>query len=385
MFRLLFLLLLSSPLVLVAQLARPLSEKPLSPYPEQPWCRYRLKHQGEQTILWLESFSAAAYTLVYKTYADEQGRRLSHSELLNIPLQNPNARYACPIKVPADLFWLEIELRNTTNGQVLRDVIWVNRKQENEQGLRIFNADSVLLLRHYLYKGEAFQLQNREGKPGSFFVRYFRPSAAAALPPYADEEQGFDPITQPADSRLRVTANTWVHFEEEGTYFVQLDSLSNKGVFLHCVSADYPRLTEAKTLVWSLRYLTKQEEYQNLLSATDLKAALDAFWLNLAANNPERARVLIKDYYHRVQDANAFFTTDKLGWQTDRGMVFVVMGRPDRVYKYANKEYWWYGPSRARNQAIEFVFVRRGERYQLQRTEHYRPVWTKALRRWRKG
>src|SRR5690606_12532002 len=71
----------------------------------------------------------------------------------------------------------------------------------------------------------------------------------------------------------------------------------------------------------------------------------------------ERARILMRNYFRRVELANRYFSSYKEGWKTDRGMVFIIFGLPDEVYLFDDREVWEYKNNRL---SESFVFVRSG-------------------------
>ena len=56
-----------------------------------------------------------------------------------------------------------------------------------------------------------------------------------------------------------------------------------------------------------------------------------------------RATEIIKKYYLRVINANRYFTDIQPGWQTDRGLIYIVQGQPNYIYRTYNTEVWLYG------------------------------------------
>ena len=67
-------------------------------------------------------------------------------------------------------------------------------------------------------------------------------------------------------------------------------------------------------------------------SAIKPKVALDDFWIK-CGGNIDKARELIRIYYTRVFYSNYYFTSYKEGWRSERGMIYIIYGPPDKVYK----------------------------------------------------
>jgi len=85
-------------------------------------------------------------------------------------------------------------------------------------------------------------------------------------------------------------------------------------------------------MIEPLIYLTSQDELAELKSAAKPKAALDDFWIK-CGGNVDKARELIRIFYTRVLYSNYYFTSYKDGWRSERGMIYIIYGPPDKVYK----------------------------------------------------
>src|SRR5690606_38755361 len=99
----------------------------------------------------------------------------------------------------------------------------------------------------------------------------------------------------------------------------------------------------------------------------------------------ERARILMRNYFRRVELANRYFSSYKEGWKTDRGMVFVVFGLPDEVYRFDDREVWEYKNNRVNER---FVFVRSASIFDpdnkvLVRQQKREQIWYEIVDLWR--
>ncbi len=131
----------------------------------------------------------------------------------------------------------------------------------------------------------------------------------------------------------------------------------------------------------ALKYICTQKEYEQLESSPDIKTAIDEYWL-AKGGAFERAAKLMNAFNDRVENAIEMFSVKNLGYLSDRGMVYIVMGKPKLVEKYQSKEVWYY-PNYER---AYFVFEREeyGEMV-LIRKEAYEAVWNKAVGYWYNG
>jgi hypothetical protein len=101
------------------------------------------------------------------------------------------------------------------------------------------------------------------------------------------------------------------------------------------------------------------------------------------------AKRTISVFYNRVEEANRLFTSYKEGWKTDKGMIFIIMGPPDRVQRSKDREVWVFS-QRANFSEINFTFNRRPNQfvddyYELQRYVEYQPIWYPMVEAWRTG
>ena len=157
---------------------------------------------------------------------------------------------------------------------------------------------------------------------------------------------------------------------------------------IHGVDFDFPYVRDVRLLIASSRYISSRGEFQRMEDSSDPKAALDAFWLN-CGNNEEAAAELIKIYYSRVEEANRFFSGVVPGWKTDRGMVHIVFGIPDKIRRTRDSEWWLYGEEGTAN-AVNMRFIRKDHPwdptfYELGRSIQYRIPWDRMVTNWRNG
>ena len=72
------------------------------------------------------------------------------------------------------------------------------------------------------------------------------------------------------------------------------------------------------------------------------------FWKNSDPSPDTPENELMEEYYSRVAFANENFGQFRDGWDSDRGMVYIILGPPDSVerhpFEYGTKPYevWYY-------------------------------------------
>ena len=153
-------------------------------------------------------------------------------------------------------------------------------------------------------------------------------------------------------------------------------------------SGGHPLVRDLQLMIQSSRYITSRKEYERMVDASDPKAALDAFWLS-CGNEKEASAALIATYYGRVEEANRYFSGVHPGWRTDRGMVHIVFGIPNKVRRGSDSEWWVYGEEGSANSLV-FRFIRiehpwDNEFYVLSRSIQFRSPWDRMVTNWRNG
>ncbi|GAB3332676.1 hypothetical protein GCM10027299_39450 [Larkinella ripae] len=191
------------------------------------------------------------------------------------------------------------------------------------------------------------------------------------------------------DSTLSVTTNQPFSLPDEGLYYFLEDTADAYGLGLMVTDNRFPKLTRPEKLVKPVLYVSTNTEINGLNSAADFKKALDRYWLTMMGGDQSLARGAIRAYYGRVEEANRLFTTYKEGWKTDKGMIYIVLGPPDRVQRSRDREVWVYN-QRANVSEINFTFNRKPnqfveDHYELVRYVEYQPVWYPVVEAWRTG
>lgn len=248
--------------------------------------------------------------------------------------------------------------------------------------------DQRPLYRNYVYPGESFRIQWPADSIDSIWMRaYFRNFPLAVLPFRVIDDPVFE-MRSDSSARLVSSLSQTMQLNHKGIYFLQGDTVRNRGFTVYCVDEDFPVITRAGQLIESTRYITTRKEYNQLRQAADKKEALDGFWMDIGGSR-EHTRNLIRAYYSRVQEANRLFTSYLEGWKTDRGMIYMIFGKPQSIYRDNETEQWTYT---ALNGLPEVIFIFRrmnnpftGNDYALIRQATYENVWYLAVDLWRQG
>ncbi len=243
---------------------------------------------------------------------------------------------------------------------------------------KLITVDGASSLKRYFPSASNLSIDNSSDKKayGFFYKTIFPP----ALPSFADTERT-DPFLK-SDSVFVVDQSFAT--KSIGLYLLQEDTSLAQGVSFLVTDKSYPKFTRVASLVDPLVYITTNDEYKQLTAAKGDKAAFDKVILEITRDK-ERAKDLMRSYFQRVEKANKYFTEYKEGWKTDRGMIYIIYGKPDEVSRTTDNEIWYY-----RNQKTKFVFNKSGsvfcpENYKLQRDKQYMQEWYSLVDMWRKS
>jgi GWxTD domain-containing protein len=233
----------------------------------------------------------------------------------------------------------------------------------------------------------------------SLYISVFRPYLEFPYPPsmVLPEKPG---ATEPDTMVVVAYSDTLpLMFPRKGIYFCSVSRAADEGYSIFNFGTEFPNMTTPETMMEPLVYLANSDEMSALRDNPKPKMALDDFWL-ACAGNVEKARELVRIYYTRVLYSNYYFTSYKEGWRTDRGMIYILYGPPDKLYKTTDEEKWGYRMPVVRSSwgtrysvkedYLYFIFKKRPNRfsdneYSLSRSETVITNWDQAVLSWRKG
>jgi GWxTD domain-containing protein len=248
-----------------------------------------------------------------------------------------------------------------------------------------YYANGIPFDQNYLTKDQSLLFKTSKG-PSLF--SFFYPGPLAVPFPPMETRLAEVPKEVVVENRGDFLANIPKMLTDEGYYFFQSDSAAQTGLLLRTVHEAFPKVKDWNEMVDMVTYISTKKEHETLLLAQDKKKALDAYWYNLTRNE-ESAKSLIRNYFKMVEFANILFTDFKEGWKTDRGMVYIVMGPPQEVNFYEDREVWSYAGIDDTSK-IRFTFTRvktilSPHFYTLNRSRAYQPIWFKNISQWRSG
>ncbi len=261
----------------------------------------------------------------------------------------------------------------------------------NRQNFIVKSAETdVPIFRSYVKLGEEVTINYKAKIAVNLYVRYYNREFPLASPPFSLTEP--KPFQYKPDSVfvLQMSNEGIAKFTagKKGFYHIQLDTSKRDGITLFNFIDAFPDIRKADDMVLPLRFITSKQEYEELTTSISKKIAVDKFWMDCTGNQ-DRAKELIRKFYNRVQDANLYFTSYLEGWKTDRGMVYLIYGAPNVIYRTANSETWTYGEEGNIN-SLNYTFSRvnnpfTDNDFALERSAAYKQSWYTAVDIWRQG
>jgi GWxTD domain-containing protein len=296
-----------------------------------------------------------------------------------------------PIKVKEGYSYvIKITLTDLNNNNSSINLLDIDKWDKlGRQNFYMKADDGLPMVYDYVERDKAYWIITRDTTIQSAWVKFFKPNLQAARPPMSGGMPNKRTIK--SDTTFKISFSNGVsqemHFSKQGYYHIFLDSNQQKGFTVFQFTTHYPYISFPMQMVMPLRYLSTKTEFNKILAAKDKKKAVDDFWIKIAGNK-DRARRMISLYYNRVQEANKLFYSDREGWMTDRGMIFIVFGPPDQVFRDANMETWTYGYQK-NNKSLRFNFYKTNNPFSnadflLDRTPAYSTPWNNTMEIWRR-
>ena len=287
-------------------------------------------------------------------------------------------------------YLLKLETRDLNMGSMGLEYLYVDKTDPNSaQNFKVVSTFSGYpkFLRFFL-TGEKFNVQYRDRGVDSIYVDYFRITNELPRPP----------ITATSDYTMNYVADTSYVFPQvdtvdydlrlEGMYHIKADKEQSEGLTLFNFGGTFPEVKSSKELMEPLFYLTTLAEYKDLRTEPNRKLAVDDYWLRIG-KSIEKSRELIRIYYNRVIYSNLYFSSNKEGWKTDQGMVFILFGPPNRIQMTGSGESWYYYAKR-KSKTVEYKFQREQDAFSdqnmiWQRSTDSQMYLNEAIRSWRNG
>ena len=299
------------------------------------------------------------------------------------------ATLSIPVK-DGERYLLRIQAKDLNRGSLGLKYLYVDKRDMySAQNFNVISGFSGYpkFLRFFL-PGEKFSVQYRDSSVDSVYVDYFRMRSELPRPPVTSAVDYTMSYTPDTSYKVHLQDTAFYDLRNEGIYSVKVDPEKEEGLTLFNFGESFPKVITPTELLEPLFYLATLAEYRDLRLESNRKLAVDNMWLKFG-NNVEKSRELIRVYYNRVVYSNLYFTSNKQGWKTDQGMIFILFGPPSRIQMTTTGERWFYF-TRRRSNPIEFRFDRRPDVLSNQnltwvKTTDSQLAWNEAVRSWRNG
>ena len=233
------------------------------------------------------------------------------------------------------------------------------------------------------------RLVTQDSTKGKLLVKFYTRNFPDPIPPFVEQYRALFNYVPDSTFTLESTNGKSAYFipSNTGFYFFQAEASLMQGPTLFKMNTGFPKITQHSLMLESLRYITSNKEFGQMSSYSIPKVAVDSFWI-ASAGRPDLATELIKKYYLRVETANKLYTSYTDGWKTDRGMIFIVMGKPNKVFRSFDQEVWIYGDYDD-PRALKFYFNKAqnpftDNDYVLIRNQYYKSIWYQNVQMWRR-
>ena len=390
------------------------SKNPINP-------RYNVTNQSDElSVLAIKFFSTelhfseanpqgvpmAMLLITVKLYNTSQGRSLADTAYYNINIVKEEGRpeyvYNIPLKVVTGAEYLaEVKILDRIRLQVVQAFVpfntlsYTNKYNFKAQGHFARNDLFTPVLRNNEYVNLIYL------KPpiDSLFISFYKPFREVPYPPsmmLPERTLDYGPDTVIA---VQYSDTLPLMFPREGIFLCSTSRDIKDGFTFYNFGTSFPAVNDPGLMIEPLAYLATEDEMNTMRSAPKPKLALDDFWIK-CGGNVERSRELIRIFYTRVQYSNYYFTSYKEGWLTERGMIYIMYGPPDKVYKTSDGERWgyiqpvikssWGTRYRVKQNYLYFSFKKKADifsdnDYYISRSETLVTFWEQAVASWRKG
>ncbi len=343
---------------------------------------------------------------VYKLYNMSQGRVAVDTGMFNITIRKESGLrtyfYSTPLKAASgSKYEVELLIRDVIRKTSIQAHIPFDKTSRlNRYNFKVYgHFDRTEIFNPVLQESQYINLEYPSAPVDTIFIKYYKPFLDNPFPPslLLPEQQV---NTKPDQIVVIPYSDTLpLMFPKRGLYHATLDTTQEEGYTFFNFGADFPGMRNPLPMIEPLVYLSSDEEIAEMMSNPYPKLALDDFWLNIAGN-VDKSRELIRIYYNRVMYANLYFTSYREGWRTDRGMIYIIYGPPDKVYKTMEEEKWGYKKTDVKNgwgmrykvedSYVYFTFRKRDNiftenDYTLIRSENLTTYWDVAIRSWKSG
>ncbi len=358
----------------------PSLDKVLNPYENLLEVQYRIVYQGSIPVLWVKT-SSSNLRVSFSCYKDAFQRQLLFDyERDYRPIFDQSININ--IEQTPDQFWVFLTLTDLDTGYEFRDAQLVQLHKDSPQTIVLMEDKNRPRWNNVVTTSSLLQFRHANPQIKELHIKYFGQLETAAKHPLDLSENNFNLnqyhflTTVPIDKKIQL--------EQLGTYWIQSDSNSNDGLFVLCTAPYFANTAATSSRISCLQYLCTSEVYRAITLFSNPQEQLKNFWSTLKQNSRKKSSnttELAAIYYDRLHRSNTLFSQIRKGCLTDKGMAFIVFGTPDDVFKWSNKELWYYHATKNRN-PLELLFHLKSNEYQLKRSADLSVPYKRSLYNW---
>lgn len=324
-----------------------------------------------------------------------KGRELADSGNVKYPItmKNVDREFIANIPLEAEknhTYNLEIIVHDILRNRAVQSYIPVDKTSDyNSQNFTVVDSKTgSQLFNQMVDSSQTLSVLYSKKQVDSLYVRFYKVKDQIPAPPSFIIPTGTLETDPDSIWAIPYSDTSVITFPEKGMYQVGVLPDRPVGYSFTYFGNYFPAIRTPEDMIGPLAYIASRNEINELRADSVPKLAVDNFWLDCTANI-EKARELIRIYYNRVLYANYFFASYKEGWKTDRGMIYIVYGPPDEVFKNDVEEKWVFGTRRSAPK-ISFVFAKKENPftqndYKLRRNAETKTMWDQAVTSWRNG
>lgn len=268
------------------------------------------------------------------------------------------------------------------------DIPFIEDYNFSTDGLIFYEEDGIApYLGNFINTQQSIRLKSVQDFSGPIFVYYYSQYFDEAVPPMIikDQRAAKELII---DSMFTISPNEPLNLIKEGLYFFQKDSSSANGISLRVQDPYFPLVKTFDKVLEPLIYISTRTETEAIRNDPNPNEAFENYWINLT-KIPSVATSTVRSYYDRVEGANFLFTNFEEGWKSDMGLIYIIYGPPNDVYKSEEIIDWVYNRDLTMP-VIRFSFYKvknvfTDNHYTLLRKKTYEKNWFKSVELWRDG
>lgn len=342
-----------------------------------------------------DGVNMAKVKLHYRLYRSYENLEIidSASHVVDVIPTEGSAFFVGALNIPTQKkqkYVLEVSVQDMFRGSSGKSYLNVDKTTYyNGQNFKVYSVDDMTqLFYHDMFSKKNLSIQYNRMPEGSITVDLYINPPPIPNPPYIIDSIEHGPLTKSSSYELSFREMQNYQLGENGLYHFSVNPDSGTGLLVGYFGSKYPRISTVKQMIGPLKYITIEEEYLNILANNNKKIAIDNFWLKQSGST-DRAREQIRIYYSRALFANFYFTGICEGWRSDRGMIYMIFGPPEKITRLNTLEIWSYKKTR-RSDNPEFHFIKVDSNlsdnvFSLIRDESYKKAWEQAIASWRRG